>query len=446
MFRLTVLALSLLLSADMALGANDVTVPDAGREAYSHPVSNLSESDLERFYNGRALFHQVWVIAPSHETTVDGLGPLYNQFSCSACHARNGYGHAPGSPDERMQSMLVRLSISGTGAHGGPMPSPLYGDQLNEQGIPGVTGEGRVTVRWEEMPFRFDDGETVALRRPDYAFTDMAFGKTSGMLFSPRVAPPVYGTGLLDAVPASALLAMAAEHKPDGVKGKVNWVWDDVRKKTVVGKFGLKDNTADLTQQIAAAFIGDMGITSPLHRMQNCTAHETDCRRAYAPHRLEVTQKQLSDIVFYVANLAVPARRNIDDPKVISGAALFAANGCAVCHRPELKTAATTPFPTLADHRIYPYSDMLLHDMGAELADGRPDFRASGREWRTPPLWGIGLAESINPGAGFLHDGRARTLQEAILWHGGEAGIARERYAHLSAEERNALLAFLQSL
>lgn len=432
--------------SSMAHAENAIEVEDAGREAYTHPIANLSGQALESFYRGRSLFNQVWVISPSLDTAVEGLGPLYNQFSCSACHVKDGGGYAPDSANERMRSMLVRLSIAGQGMHGKPRPTAAYGDQLNEQGIPGVPGEGRVRIEWTEHIFHFPDGESLPLRSPAYQFVDLAYGPMQHVMFSPRVAPPVYGTGLLDSIAEPELLKIAGEVKPDGVKGKINQVWDIRLAKTVVGKFGLKANDANLRQQIADAFIGDMGITSSLHNAQNCTAVETECKNSSVHGRLELTDEQLDDIAIYVANLAVPMRRKVNDPQVKTGEQLFTSTECTACHRPALETGLNTHYPALANRTIHPYTDLLLHAMGKDLADGRADFKAAGNEWRTPPLWGIGLAKVVNQRATFLHDGRARSLQEAILWHDGEAKVARDRYIHLAKADREALLAFLDSL
>ncbi len=423
-----------------------VAAPEIDREAFAHPLPGLSEAERAKFFQGRSLFRQSWVVAPARDSEVDGLGPLYNRLACISCHPKNGRGKAPGGTGQRMQSMLVRLSVQGRGPHGGPRPHPAYGDQLNEEGIPGVTGEGRAEVSWEDGEIvTFADGESLTLRRPRYTFTELAYGALEPALFSARVGPPVYGLGLLEAVAPAELRRYAAQTKPDGVRGKVNRVWDAARGKTVDGRFGLKANAPNLRQQIAGAFIGDLGITSPLFPRENCTLSQTACRAAPSGGRPELSKKQLDAIEFYVAHLAPPPR-DLSQPGVAEGRALFSQLGCASCHRPELRTAGKTKFPLLANRTFAPYTDLLVHDMGDGLADQRPDYRAGGREWRTPPLWGIGLTETINEHRYFLHDGRARGLQEAILWHGGEAQSARNRYLKLDKAERTTLLSFLEGL
>ena len=436
-------ALALPAVADRAV---EFRVADSSREAYSRPFPVLDDAERVRFFRGRSLFRQSWVVAPAADDRVDGLGPVYNRLACISCHPKNGRGRAPQRPGERMQSMLVRLSIPGIGVHGGPLPHPAYGDQLNEEVIPGVPGEGRASVTWEETNVMLSDGEKVGLRRPVLQLDEAAFGPFEGVLVSARIGQPVYGGGLLDAVSEEELIRMAREAKPDGVTGRVNRVWDAASRSTVAGRFGFKANMPNLRQQIAGAMLGDLGITSSLFPAQNCTAVQTACRRAADGGRPELSDAQLDDLEFYLAHLAVPARRNAANPEVRQGERLFAAIGCTACHRPVLVTGEHPRFPRLSQRAIEPYTDLLLHDMGEGLADHRPDYLASGREWRTAPLWGIGLAGKVGEEVGYLHDGRARTLQEAVLWHGGEATPARERFAGLSARQRHLLLTFLGSL
>lgn len=426
--------------------AADGTVPLSNREAYSQPLPGISEDERQAFLRGRSLFNQSWVVAPAQDNQVDGLGPLYNRLACVSCHAKNGRGKAPAGPGERMQSMLVRLSVPGSDAHGGPRPHPAYGDQLNEEGIPGVPGEGRAELRWREQRVRLADGTVVRLRRPVLRLSEAAYGPFGPQLrTSLRVGQPVFGLGLLAAVPLEQIQALASERQPDGVRGRVNTVWNVAAGQPGPGRFGWKANQPTLQQQIAGAMNGDLGITSPLFPIQNCTPSQTAC--VAAPHggQPELSAEQLHDLTTYLSLLAVPAPREQESASVQQGQRRFAELGCAVCHRPTLHTGPAA-FPALAGRTIAPYTDLLIHDLGPGLADGRPDYQASGRHWRTPPLWGIGLSEAIGENSGFLHDGRARSIEEAILWHGGEARPARQRYTRLPRSEREALLAFLNSL
>lgn len=427
--------ISLLLAGAMLTLPAVAQEPVPDRDLLTRPLPGLNTKELERFMLGRSLFRQSWVIAPAADTAVDGLGPLYNRLACISCHPKNGRGGAPSGPQERMQSMLVRLSVAGSP----PRPHPVYGDQLNEEGIPGVPGEGRAEVHWQEKEVRLADGHLVRLRFPEIRFVELAYGEIGPVLVSPRVGPHVAGLGLLDAVDARTLTAMAGAAKPDGVTGKVNRIGGQA------GRFGLKANTAKLRGQIAGAFLGDMSITSPLFPSENCTPAQSACKQAPNGGKPELSGRQLDDITFYLAHLAPPPRRNSKAAAVKRGELLFAGFGCAVCHRPTLQTG-NSPHRLLRKRSFSPYTDLLVHDMGPGLADHRPDHAATGSEWRTAPLWGIGALAAINKKVGFLHDGRARTLEEAILWHGGEAEAARQRYGQADADSRRELIEFLNSL
>lgn len=440
-----------LLAAMAALASTvvnaDANRVEANREAFAEPLAGMDdEAQLERFFRGRGLFRQAWVIAPSRDEAVDGLGPLYNRITCIACHPKNGRGQAPVNEQAPMRTMLVRLSLPGRDAHGGALAHPAYGDQLNELGIPGVRGEGQARILWQEKPVTLAAGETVSLRRPQLKFSDLAYGPLGDVRTSARVGTPVFGLGLLETVSATTLQRMADESKPDGVRGRVNKVWSVERQRLEVGRFGLKANQPDLNQQIASALHGDLGLTSRLYPQENCTAQQTACQQALSGGQPEVDAMQLGELHFYLSHLAPPPRRDRDNPEVKKGERLFAEAGCSLCHRPQLSTGVHPDYKVLSQRKIEPYTDLLLHDMGEGLADGREDYLATGREWRTPPLWGVGLIEQINPGAGYLHDGRARNLTEAVLWHGGEAAVARQRFVALPSAQRETLLTFLRSL
>jgi CxxC motif-containing protein (DUF1111 family) len=432
------------LAPDAAAGFE---VADATREAYSRIYPDIPDDQVQKAFAGRRLFRQSWVVPPAEDAEIAGLGPLYNQLSCLSCHPKNGRGQPPEQPEQAMRSMLVRLSLPGRGPDGRPLPHPVYGDQLNEQGVPGVPGEGRVSVAYREARVTLPDGETHALRTPLYRFAELQYGPLeAGIQFSPRVGPPVFGLGLLEAVSEQTLLQLAEQGKRQGVNGHPNYVWDSERQRPAIGRFGLKANVATLRQQIAGAFIGDMGITSPLHPEENCTAVQRACKAAPSARKPELSEAQLDTVLLYLRLLQVPARRNADDPTVREGERTFTAIGCTACHVPELTTGEFPQLPALSGQTLHPYTDLLVHDMGDGLADNRPDFQAGGREWRTPPLWGIGLVERINEHSYFLHDGRARNLAEAVLWHGGEALPARQRFAALPAGRRRAVIRFLDSL
>lgn len=432
-----------------ALSGGTTTTYLDTREAFSAPLANLDPSRLRSFAFGRHLFRRNWVIAPASVESLDGLGPTFNRVSCSGCHLKDGRGRPPKSAEEPMKSMLVRLSVPGSGPNGGPLPHPIYGSQLQDKGILGVPKEGRATIRYRDIKGVFTDGQPYSLRVPIYEFTELNHGPLGkDTMYSPRVAPATHGLGLLEAIEEEVIEARADpdDLNGDGISGRINRVWDPVTKHSALGRFGWKANVANLYLQVAFAAVGDMGITTSLFPSQNCPPAQTACALAPDGGVPELDDQRLQKLVLYARSLAVPARRNVEDPTVRRGEALFASAGCAGCHVPNLITGTITALPELADQNIHPYTDLLLHDMGAGLADGRPDFQASGQEWRTPPLWGIGLVSRVNLHRFFLHDGRARGLMEAILWHGGEAETAREVVRAMPAVDRDALTTFLKSL
>jgi CxxC motif-containing protein (DUF1111 family) len=351
-------------------------------------------------------------------------------------------------PFEPAPNLVVRVSVKGDGPHGGPDPHPQYGDQLQNFGVKGVIApEGRFEVKWLESLFALADGETAPLRMPVVTITELAYGPLGeDALVGMRLAPPLVGLGLLEAVPDEAILALEARPPVDGIRGRANRVWDESQGKAVIGRFGLKANHGSLREQVAAAFINDIGLSNPVYPEQNCPPRAKGCTELMPAGRPEITPLRLQATELYVRALAVPAQRNVDDPQVRRGEQVFAQARCAVCHVPELTTGAFPALPQLAHQTIRPYTDLLLHDMGEGLADGRPDYLATGRDWRTPPLWGIGLSSKVNGAGAFLHDGRARDFAEAILWHGGEADVSREAFRRLPRADRDALLAFLASL
>jgi CxxC motif-containing protein (DUF1111 family) len=441
-----------------ALSGGGSTVKKFDQNAYSMPSTNLSPTRRLDFSVGNSFFRSPWVIAPSTTTARDGLGPLFNTNACQNCHIKDGRGHPPAPGDSNAVSMLVRLSIPDDLAYAhlieriGVLPEPVYGGQLQDMAIPGVAPEGKVRVDYTPLPVTFDDGTQVELRRPTLQITQLGYGPLHpDTLLSARVAPPMIGLGLLEAIPDEAILANADpdDKNADGIRGRANQVWDDLQQKTVLGRFGWKAGQPTLDQQNAHAFSGDMGLTTRLKPIDDCTARQVDCRNAANGNDaegFEVSDNVQRLVLFYSRNLGVPARRDVDSPNVLAGKNLFFQAGCQQCHTPQFTTAAGAAEPELANQVIRPYSDLLLHDMGDGLADQRSEFQASGRDWRTPPLWGIGLSETVSGHSQFLHDGRARSLLEAVLWHGGEAQKAQQRVLSYNSEQRKALLAFLNSL
>jgi CxxC motif-containing protein (DUF1111 family) len=437
--------------------AGDVTVFANGRNAFSFPAANLNDEERTRFAIGNSFFRRNWVEAPASTKARDGLGPHFIARSCGGCHVQDGRGAPPESRDEQPVALLLRLSVPGTpDAKSGVVPEPTYGDQFSNAAVQGVKAEGRVTLRRQPVPVRLADGTRVTLQKPIYGFADLAYGPmASKVMVSPRIAPQLIGVGLLEAIPEAEILRNAAEQAavPGPIKGQPNRVWDAFAEAPMLGRFGWKANTATIAHQTAAAFVGDIGITSSRFANEGCTPTQSDCLaapRGNQPGLPEIDDKTLADVVFYQATLAPPARRNVADAQVQRGEKLFGQAQCAACHRPSYITGdGPNPAMTsraLAGQRIWPYTDLLLHDMGAALADGRPDFAANGRQWKTPPLWGLGLIRDVNGHQRLLHDGRARGVLEAVLWHGGEAEASKRRVLKMSRAEREAMVKFLESL
>ena len=427
----------------------DTTITTTNRNSFGLAAPNLTNPERRVFEVGDSFFTQNWVTAPASTEARDGLGPTFNAQSCSSCHTLDGRAKPPDHADDPERGLLFRLSIPGVDpTTNGPVADPAYGGQLQDRAILTVPPEGRFLIAYREVPGTYVDGTPYTLLKPEYSFSDLAFGPLHPeIMISPRIAPSVFGMGLLEAIPESDLLAASDpdDADGDGVSGRANLVWSVRDGETRLGRFGWKANVPTVEQQIAGAFHGDIGITSPLFRDENCPADQVDCQSVPNGGSPEIGEERLGKVVFYQQTLAVPAMRNSDDPQVRKGAELFLKAGCAACHTPS-HTTGDHPVPAISNQVIFPYTDLLLHDMGEGLADGRPDFLASGREWRTPPLWGIGLIQNVNNHTRLLHDGRARGIAEAILWHAGEGLAAREEFRKMSYEEREALLRFLESL
>jgi len=432
--------------------------------AFSDPSGNISfERELD-FRVGNGLFRKLWVSAPSSTLASDGLGPLYNARGCQSCHIRDGRGHPPEGPDDTGVSMFLRISIpADTDAamaeiegYLATAPDPVYGGQLQDFGTAGQPAEYRLDVRYEEVEVLLSDGERASLRRPTYAAADLGYGPLHPhAMLSPRVAPQMIGLGLLEAIPAADILAHADpdDADNDGISGRASIVWSREFNMPMLGRFGYKGGMPTIREQSAAAFSVDVGISTPLFPdpWGDCTEQQSDCRTA--PHGgdtgqdgFEVDAQGLDLVTFYSRNLGVPARRGEDDPQVLYGKDVFYATGCTACHTPSFVTHRLQDQPEQSFQLIWPFTDLLLHDMGDGLSDHRPEGRATGSEWRTAPLWGIGLTEQVSGFRSFLHDGRARTVLEAVLWHGGEAQDARDRVVDMPAADRAALVRYLESL
>jgi CxxC motif-containing protein (DUF1111 family) len=426
---------------DDRLSGGAATVFLSNSKAFGSAIPGLGTYDAFMHSLGDAIFGQTFVSAPAPK--FGGLGPIYNNVSCTSCHHNDGKGTA--TIGSITSSLLTRISISGTDEFGGPLSIPGYGLQLQDKAISEKLPEAKVTITYEEIPFTFSDGEKASLRKPTYTLNNAYATLPGNYLISVRLAPPVFGMGLLALIPESSILANVDENdaNKDGISGRANYVHDPYTKQRVLGRFGLKANNPSLLVQVAGAFHQDMGITSYVFPIESSAGQSQDDGLKDDP---ELADSLLNATTFYVQSLAVPARRDVTDATAMRGEKLFKQLNCTGCHTQTVYTGVDVRLPTLSNQRIHPYTDLLLHDLGADLADGRPDFLATGNEWRTPALWGIGLFEKTNGTPFYLHDGRARTLMEAVLWHGGEAQNAKDAFVKLPKSDRDAVIAFLKSL
>jgi CxxC motif-containing protein (DUF1111 family) len=427
-------------------------------EAYAQPLPALTYKQQPIFMQGRGHFNRRWVIFGVAAGDW-GLGPTFIADRCGVCHVGGGRGAPPSQSNEQLTSMLVRISLPGADEHGAPKPVPNYGDQLQNRALQGqsfelsysekpVPEEAHIYLDWIESKVELADGTIVDLRKPKIRIEKLNFGPLpDNVQTSLRNAQPVFGMGLLEAVPEQTLRDIAARQQAQGFNGRVNMVWDDVAKRPALGRFGWKANQPNVRQQIAVAALGDMGVTSSLYFDQNCPAPQDICANEVPGNRPELIDPDWKDLEFWTLGLAVPAPRDQASEEVLRGAKLFREAQCDVCHVPTLTTADKFErLPSLAQQSFSAYTDLLLHDMGEDLADGRPDFAAGLRDWRTQPLWGLGLSQVVSGSSTLLHDGRARNVTEAILWHGGEAKVSRDAFARMSKDDRAMLVAFLMAI
>jgi CxxC motif-containing protein (DUF1111 family) len=437
------------------------------RDAFSRFSHGIGFEGEAKFKIGNAIFRRLWVSAPASTTSADGLGPLFNSRACQSCHFKDGRGHPPKAnfPEDSAESMFLRLSIPPETAEQkrliaehrvNSIDEPTYGSQLQNLAIQGLDNEGHMHIDYTDVPVKLGDGSSVTLRKPTYSITDLKYGPLHPKtMMSPRVAPQMIGLGLIEAIPEEQIRAHAdpGDKDHDGIHGHPNEVWSLAENRLKLGRFGWKAGVPSIREQSALAFAGDIGLSNTLvpKPSGDCTAAQPACLNAPNGNNpkdgnVEVQPKLFDLVVFYAQNLAVTPRRNSADPVVKHGKELFYAAGCQGCHVPSFTTGTVEGQPQLSNQKIFPYTDLLLHDMGDGLADNRPEGMASGSEWRTAPLWGLGLTETVSGHTLFLHDGRARNITEAILWHGGEAQASRDAYAALSKDERDALDAFVNSL
>lgn len=381
-----------------------------------------AQSSLD-FVTGRALFEKNWVPSPASTTASDGLGPYYNARSCMQCHPDGGRGGS--------QSRVIHVN------------DPVYGQQLQTRAVTGLPPEIRVETNEETRAEGRAEGREIGesgLTRLSHSLHDPAYGPLQRPEMSARIAPSLVGLSVLEAVPDSTILAMADSNddNADGISGKVHFIPGE-KGQSQVGRFGWKASQVTIEAQIARALSLDLGLGNPLLSSPygDCTEFQTDCLGAAdgnSPHHdnLEANRQVLDLLLTYVRGLKPVSRVNFAQLDDNPGFAAFRKSGCDSCHVPVIETGTT---------ELHPFTDLLLHDMGPGLADGLVVENAAGSEWRTAPLLDLGRA-----GSNYLHDGRADSLQEAILWHDGEAGAAREKYLELEERERSDLIAFLNAL
>lgn len=451
-------------SFELMQGGAGTSPRGVSADSFSDFSANITFAEEEEFKLGNALFRKLWVSSPSSTQASDGLGPLFNARACQSCHLKDGRGHPP-EGDRDQTSMFFRLARPAATAEEkaklerlevASLPDPVYGGQLQDQAVPGISAEGRMVITYTEKPVTLAGGETVMLRRPSYSVSDLNYGPLDPTtVLSPRIANPMIGLGLIEAIAEEDIRALADpdDLDGDGISGRAARARDHRTGDIKLGRFGWKAQNASVRDQSASAFAGDIGISTPddPRHFGDCTVKQTACLEAATgvQPRLgdtEGPEPVLDLVTFYAKNLAVPKRRDVDDAEVLRGKEIFYASGCIACHRPKFVTSRKAEYKAQAFQLIWPYSDFLLHDMGEGLADGQAVGDATGREWRTPPLWGIGLTQVVSGHSFFLHDGRARNLTEAILWHGGEAEAARDAFAAATPEDRKALITFLESL
>lgn len=414
------------------------SIDDQTSYAFSYKIKGLSSEQGLQFFVGNSFFNQNWVVAPSATTARDGLGPLFNAKDCSACHFRDGRGKPTAG-----NGILFRL-----GDVNGNTDLNFLG-QLQDNGILTVDKEGEMEISYQEIDGTYPDGTHYSLRKPIYSISNQHYGGVAASIaISPRVGQQMIGLGLLEIIPESTILQYVDEFdsNQDGISGKANYMSDPVSGSLMIGRFGWKANQPTLLAQVAGAFNGDLGITSSVFPNHGHSTAQNSLNSIQNGGEPEIDDSDLEAVLLYSRTLSVPKRRNATNEDVKKGAKLFNEMKCVSCHRFAFKTGNTGNISPLKNQYIFPFSDLLLHDMGEDLADNVPNHLATGKEWRTQPLWGLGLISIVNGHTFLLHDGRARSIEEAILWHGGEAEKSKQAFKNLSSQARNQVIKFLESL
>lgn len=428
---------------------SDFVTSEKNKSVLLNPIKNLNDEDYDKFILGRSFIKIPWVEAPSATTARDGLGPLFNANTCNSCHPKNGRGTLYNNSNKISRSLIAKVSIKNDGSeehqklakYKGSVPEPTYGGQFSINAIHDLKFEAKPHIEYESIKVNFPDGEIDTIYKPIYSLTDLQYGKLhKDSILTFRLAPSLNGLGLIEDISDEDILKNVDEHdkNSDGISGRANYVYSPVSKKIEIGRYSWKAHTASIKHQIADAAHNDMGLTTTVFPNENCTKLQSDCNNAEKPRdAIDITDLRLNAMDFYIKNRKTYSAKKTK--KYLEGLKIFKSIDCAKCH--------INTFTTKSGIKIAPYTDVLLHDMGEGLADGRTEFKASGSEWRTAPLWGLALHEKINKKTPrLLHDGRAKDFQEAILWHGGEATKSKELYKNLKKEERKKLLEFLNEV
>lgn len=443
--------------ANPLLPGGSGTTKDLSKNAFSHPFNGITVEQKNQFFVGNSFFKAAWVQAPATTQGRDGLGPTFNARACAACHAFDGRTGAyldNGVEVKVGLSLLIRLKTFSKNHWG---DHPEYGGQINPNGVQGVPGEMQPVVSFLEESGTYPDGSSYKLRKPQFTFVNVSRSELDESTFiSPRIPQQIIGLGLIDSINETDITSQADENdnNQDGISGKIPWAYDIARQRVTIGRFGWKSEQPNLRQQNLAAFLGDIGITSSLFPEENCPMVQVECLASLSGGQPEADTTIENRLTLYTQLVSVPAARHADEIEYQKGFELFKSIGCASCHTPSYTTAANAEFDILREQKIYPFSDFLLHDMGEELSEERaqPQKETSSsdyelaREWRTPPLWGIGLLQKVNGHEELMHDGRAHSIEEAILWHGGEAAPSRENFKHLTLDRRQHLIEFIRNL
>ncbi len=432
-----------------ALSGGAGTVDKIGKNAFSHHFKNLSFEERQDFLIGNAFFRKVWIASPSSTTSSDGLGPLYNARACQSCHIKDGRGHLP--KDEKPLSAVLKV---GNYKNINLIPHKTYGKQFQFFAIPGLSSESALSINFMANKYINAMGSRLALKYPNYQLSSLKYGNLDNdTSLSLRISPQVIGVGLLEAIEESDILAKQDiyDKDNDGISGIARIVYDN-KGIEKIGRFGIRASTPDLFVQTGTAFMHDMGLSNSVgsNAFGDCTKNQDECYKfptgVNEKSLHEVDDEVMNKIVFYLSSLSPPKRRNVSDKDVLLGKKIFYESKCTSCHTPKYVTSKNAKHNFLKYQLIWPYTDLLLHDMGDELADKDMNGNITNKEWKTPPLWGLGYAKEVNARATYLHDGRAKTVLEAVLWHSGEAKSSLKYLLDNHKNNLDKLEKFLKSL